>query len=220
MQRHYLDSELAGLAIEVPDVTDTALVLSKIADFCDELHPEEKLEMHSMAQIRQLAFASGRHCAHQAQHMLGLAQAPILRDKRVPLWPAASVGSITHSETVAGAVVSTSLRGVGLDIESSGRVEEKLFRVLFNEQEKEQIRNARFDAATVMFSAKEAGYKAIYPTGRKFIGFLEAQIILNPAAQTFTISYLGDHAPNRVLERGYGYWREHHGQILTLFMIE
>ncbi len=220
MQWHYLDSELEGFSAHTPALDGTALVLKKIEDCRGELDPQELAEIQPMAERRQFEFASGRYCAHVAQKMLGLSPQPILRKRRAPLWPETFIGSITHSDLIAGAVVSTALRGVGLDIEAAGRVEEELYRVLFNKAEQAQISAADFDAATVLFSAKEAGYKAINPIGQKFIGFLEAEIILQPADQTFTIRYLGDHEPNRALESGYGFWREHDGQIMTVFVIE
>lgn len=220
MHWHYLDSELEGFSTLTPALEGTALVLQKIRDCRTELDPQELVEIQPMAQRRQFEFASGRHCAHVAQKIVGLSPQPVLRKRRAPLWPDTCIGSITHSDTIAGAVVSTTLRGVGLDIEAADRVEEKLYRVLFNDAEKAQISAADFDAATVLFSAKEAGYKAIYPIGEKFISFLEAEIILQPADQTFTIRYLGDHEPNRALENGYGFWRENHGQIMTVFVIE
>ena len=220
MQWHYLDNEFEGLSSSLPDLAGTALVLAKIEDHRGELDALELAEIQTMAQRRQFEFASGRYCAHLAQKMVGLVPQPILRKNRVPLWPGSCIGSITHSDKIAGAAVSTSLGGIGLDIEAAGRVEEKLFRVLFSDTEKKQISASDFDAATVMFSAKEAGYKAIYPIGQKFIGFLEAEIVLHPADQTFTIRYLGDHPPNQALEGGYGFWREHQGQIMTVFVIE
>jgi 4'-phosphopantetheinyl transferase EntD len=90
---------------------------------------------------------------------------------------------------------------------------------LFTEAEKQHISQLGADAATVIFSAKEAGYKAIYPIGRQFIGFLEAEIQIHPQTQTFDIRYLGEHPPNMQLNEGKGFWREHNGQVMTLFVL-
>ena len=219
MRWQHLHPELSGFEVGMPDLPNTALVLSKIDNYCEELFPQESLELERMAQPRQFGFASGRHCAHLGQQLLGLEPLPITRNKREPVWPQQCIGSITHSEVVAAAVVSTTLNGVGIDIEEAGRVDEKLYRLLFTEAEKQHISQLGADAATVIFSAKEAGYKAIYPIGRQFIGFLEAEIQIHPQTQTFSIRYLGEHAPNMQLNEGKGFWREHNGQVMTLFVL-
>ena len=87
---------------------------------------------------------------------------------------------------------------------------------LFTENERKVVEEK---TATMMFSAKEAGYKAIYPIGQQFIGFKEAEIELDPASQQFRIKYLGRHKPNKLLEKGKGYWQLIDNQLMTLFTI-
>ena len=219
MKWHFLDPDLSGFRDGVPDVRGSALVMSPIHDYRAELIEPEPSEMTRMAEVRQLGFASGRHCAHLAQDLLGLIPSAVLREDRVPIWPEHSVGSITHSSTIAAAFASTAAASVGVDIEEAGRVDDKLFRILFTDWEKEKIPSYDFDAAGVMFSAKEAGYKAIYPIGQAFIGFQQAEIILEPLERSFTIKYLGDHAPNKALHTGRGHWQIYGEHILTLFVI-
>jgi 4'-phosphopantetheinyl transferase EntD len=71
-----------------------------------------------------------------------------------------------------------------------------------------------------MFSAKEAGYKAIFPYGRRFIGFHDARIELDLSQQQFRVRYLGDHKPNSLLDSGIGYWHCADGHVLTIFVLE
>ena len=71
-----------------------------------------------------------------------------------------------------------------------------------------------------MFSAKEAGYKAIYPLGQRFIGFHEARIELDLARQQFRIKYLGSHTANKLLDAGTGYWHRGQDHVLTIFTLD
>ncbi len=201
---------------------DAAVAMSAVGDYRGHLLPGESETMGRMAEVRQLGFSSGRHCAHLAQGLLGLTPESVLREERVPVWPAGSVGAITHSDAIAAAVASTTHQGVGIDVEATGRVEESMYRILFTGEEQAELTRlaqAVDEPDTLMFSAKEAVYKAIYPTGRKYIGFREVEVHLNPDRRTFTMSYLGEHAPNRAMTRGIGYWTTGVGHVLTLFFI-
>jgi len=224
MNWQFLSPKLNGFETEILGADQTACVISSVQDYRQELHPKEAKELASMAEIRQIGFSSGRYCAQRAQASLGLDIQPVGRSQRVPIWPDHCVGSISHSTTIAAALVSKNFKSVGIDIEETGRVEEKLYRILFTEFEKELISQSNpahsgLDAAAIIFSAKEAGYKAIYPLGRKFIGFQEAEILLQPEQQTFSIRYLGKHEPNKALNAGKGYWQIHAGHVLTIFTI-
>src|SRR4051812_26708965 len=72
------------------------------------------------AQKRIRDFAAGRDCAHRALEELGIAGFSILSGStREPLWPQSIVGSITHTEGYAAAVVARAqqVRSVGIDCE-------------------------------------------------------------------------------------------------------
>lgn len=215
----FLDSDLEAFKHGFPDLTGTAVVMSSVADYRHELLGAEHDETQKMAEVRQFGFSSGRHCAHLVQEMLGLDIEAIGRADRVPVWPKHSMGSITHSSRIAAAMATTHFSSVGIDIEETGRVDSKLYRILFTEAEQARLADHKFDAATVVFSAKEAGYKAVYPLAQKFIGFQEAEIHLDADSSSFAIDYIGDHAPNRVLNSGQGYWLEHDGHVMTVFVI-
>jgi len=78
--------------------------------------------------------------------------------------PEGICGSITHTMGYAAALVAGRDRfaGVGVDAEHVGGVTEKLWPRLFNESERAMLmeRDDRAIAATVLFSAKEACFKA------------------------------------------------------------
>ncbi|WP_158300908.1 4'-phosphopantetheinyl transferase [Chromobacterium sp. ATCC 53434] len=70
---------------------------------------------------RKAAYLAGRYCAMQALSQAGHplpCELPIGED-RSPVWPAGLVGSITHTEGLAAAVVASAgdARGLGIDAE-------------------------------------------------------------------------------------------------------
>lgn len=213
---HFLHTELQQHEFLIPE--DLVIVLSQLADYRARLLPEEAEHLAQMAPVRQIGFASGRHCAHLCQEMLELTIKPVLRRERVPHWPNGVVGSITHSDELACAIASQSLAGVGVDLEMRERLEEKLFDHLFTPWEQAQIRSSGSLAASVMFSAKEAGYKATYSLGKTFIGFKEAEIHLLPENR-FSIDYIGPNEVNRVANNGRGYWECVGEHVMSFFVI-
>ena len=215
----FTDSELQPFEIPAAGLEATALAMARVGDYRGELSESERREMVPMAEVRQFGFASGRYCAKLAQLDVGLQPVPVLRDARVPVWPAGCTGSITHSKQIAAAVVSRTLTGVGVDVEEVHRLDAKLYDMLFTDAERDKLPRYGVDADTVMFSAKEAGYKAIYPLGQKFIGFQDAEVDLDTAHHTFRIRYLGTHPPNKALDHGRGHWVRCAGHVLTLFVI-
>ena len=219
MRWHFVQNELNGFCMPDVCLDETACVICFVQDRVASLFPEEAKEISSMAQARQAAFSSGRYCAHTAQREIGRTPAPVVRQGRVPIWAENLRGSITHSQDIVAAVVSSTVRGVGVDVERLNRVEERLYSRLFTPTEIEAIDGNR-EAATLMFSAKEAGYKAIYPLGQAYIGFQEAQIELDVDRQRFRIEYLGEHVPNRLLNRGFGAWQVHLNHVFTVFFIK
>lgn len=215
-----LDSELNKFVGTAPTLLNSALALAKLGTYRDSLLGDEIVEHAVMGASRRLSFASGRHCVRSVQETLGLQQVPIGRDGRVPVWPKSWVGSISHSNQVAVAVMSESVRGIGVDVELLGRVSRKLWSSVFTVEEQSWLAGAPAFCADVMFSAKEAGYKAIFPLQRRFIGFHEAQVEVDLRQQQFKIRYLGAHTPNRLLDSGTGHWHRAGDHVLTIFVLD
>lgn len=162
-----------------------ALAAATPSDDDGVMTPEE----HSIAQAfkasRRAAFATGRGLARDAMAELGCAPASILRTSDgAPVWPVDCLGSISHSRQWVVAVVAPSqtFLGLGIDIEQQCRVREHLFRRVLTARERAELNGVpaadRSERATWIFSAKEAVYKAVYPTLRRYIGFeaVEVQI--------------------------------------------
>ncbi len=190
-------------------------------------HPllgEEALCIERAVVKRRRQFASGRHYARLAMHRLTGNAVPILRDGRGrPVWPAGLIGSISHSDSMVAAVVSDApLRGIGIDVEDTSRLDPlrpRLGRRLFTAGER-SVKWTDPHQSTLLFSGKEAAYKAINPLVGRYIGFQEVEVEIDPRRCRFRVRYLGEHAPNRLLDRGSGYFRILGDQVVALFVIE
>ena len=118
-----------------PRLPNTAIALLSKRKTDLKLLGAEQVLAQQMNDNRLADFAAGRACAHLAQKHLGLSAQPILRDERAPVWPKGQCGSISHAKDWALAAVSTSLRSIGVDVETQGRVKQKLYRALFRPEE-------------------------------------------------------------------------------------
>ena len=169
----------------------------------ESLYPEERALVESALAKRQAEFATARQLARQAMKELGLAGGPILKGaKREPVWPSGSIGSMTHAEGCAVACVARSdvVRSVGIDIELADRVGGHLYKKLFTNVEQNFLEQKGQEFAGLLFSAKEAVYKASFPLVGRYIGFQEAELTVDESRRRIGIRYVGDHASNRVME--------------------
>jgi 4'-phosphopantetheinyl transferase EntD len=129
------------------------------------IHPGEEVHVAGSAEKRRRDFALGRACARAALAKIGHGEAVIAKSEDgAPLWPPGIVGSITHTDGYAAALVgeSRNFAGIGIDAEQAGGVTQDLWPRLFSAGEHEALRSHADPllAATLFFSAKEASYKA------------------------------------------------------------
>jgi 4'-phosphopantetheinyl transferase EntD len=131
------------------------------------LHPLEAPHVAGAVEGRRRDFALGRFCARTALARLGMADVVIGRDERGrPLWPTGAVGSITHTKGYAAALAARQDQfvSVGVDAERTGGISDAMLPLLFNEQERVWLEGldaaSRTLSATILFSAKEACFKA------------------------------------------------------------
>ena len=153
-----------------------------------DLEPEALSEAESeslgrAAPQRRREFAAGRECARRALARCGVEGAVIGRgaDRR-PLWPAPFVGSIAHTAEYAAAAVAhrNDFASLGMDVERREAVGEHLWRRIAVPLELDWIGTLpvgeRVSAATLLFSAKEAIYKCVYPWLGLRLGFQDVAL--------------------------------------------
>jgi len=105
-----------------------------------------------------------------------------------PLWPCGIVGSLTHDDVVAAAVVAPAalLGGIGVDVEAAEPLEEELLATVTAPGERELSADDPL-RGKVLFCVKEAVFKAVNPHDRRFLDF--ADITVEAARGIATTSY-------------------------------
>jgi len=187
----------------LPAREGVAVAAGAIEAGVESLYPEEQVLIESAVEKRQAEFATARHLARQSMQQLGISVGPILKGaQREPVWPSGSIGSLTHAEGCAVACVAKSgvVRSVGIDVELSERVGRDLYGKLFTDAELQYLENKAEAFGGLLFSAKEAVYKATFPLVGRFIGFKEAELTVEENHRRIGIRYVGDHTPNKVME--------------------
>jgi enterobactin synthetase component D len=146
---------------------------------------------------RRRQFRAGRLCAAAALRKLepGLRDVTVGRDAGgAPLWPAGMTGSITHTDDFVSAAVARTREVWSLGIDSEHVIGAARANVVSTTIawpcEQAHARQAgcdRLEALTLIFSAKEAIFKCLYPLVRQFFDFHDARIVdVDAGARTFT----------------------------------
>lgn len=187
----------------------------EIADYSDKLSRSEMQPVESAVQSRKREFSTGRWLAHRALARQGAVAASIPPGKkRQPQWPDKIVGSIAHNQIWALAAVASGeiYSGIGIDIERRARVDAKLVGKLLTEEEQRLYSDVD---PTLIFSAKEAVYKLLYPLLERYIDFLEVEIILDVSLNLFSANFLAGGDGKEILDRATGTFIEYDGNWLT-----
>ena len=157
------------------------------------LFPEEQALIAKAVPTRRREFATGRGCARSALADLGVAPAPIGQGEQgSPRWPPGIVGSITHCAGYRAAVVAqaSDVLTIGLDAEPDEVLPNGVLGVVSAPGERARLRDLAAAAPDtcwdrLLFSAKEATYKAWFPLARRWLGFEDADITINATDGTF-----------------------------------
>jgi len=160
----------------------------------DDLLPEERALVANAVPKRRHEFAAGRRCARSLLTQLGHPRFALLRnDDRTPRWPAGLVGSISHSDALCVVALTRSAcaLALGVDVEPDAALEAALWPKICSKRELDQAAGSRPDAergrvVRLLFSAKEATYKAVYPLVGKVFGFHAVEIQVDWETRRFT----------------------------------
>jgi len=169
----------------LPEFTgpDLAIAWAPLEALSGDSHPDEWEDIAAAAPARQREFTAGRLLARALGETLGLQPIPLRRaEDRSPIWPADRTGSLSHCDTLCAAAVGkrSAIQSIGVDIETIGRVEQKLWPTLFTEKEADYFSSLAPEKVaretTLFFSAKESFYKCQYPLTQEWVGFQDVEI--------------------------------------------
>jgi len=157
--------KLAGAALAP---SGSAFEVALVEDCLAELSPKQRELVDSWAPHRQREFATGRLCARRALAVHELDGGDLLPDAEgLPRWPEGSVGSISHSRGIALAVVArtSDYSLLGVDLEQTTRLSEAAIKRVVHPLEEAFVGSDQLNAS-ILFSLKEAFYKAQFPRWR------------------------------------------------------
>lgn len=150
-------------------------------------------DLHHAVPKRRSEFLVGRVCAAMALRQLALPE-HVGRKDRAPHWPAGTTGSITHTDNLAMAVASQDYRAVGIDCENvMDRTRADQINSMIVSDFEVSLRPASMPFnvfVTLIFSAKEAFYKAVSASVRRILEFNEVTL-LSVTAGTLDLSFAG-----------------------------
>ncbi|HEY1695703.1 MAG TPA: 4'-phosphopantetheinyl transferase superfamily protein [Polyangiaceae bacterium] len=142
---------------------------------------EERAAAASMAPARRRTWVGGRAAMRATANALGVTLPPIGSDDRgAPVLPHGFIGSISHKDELAVALLAREARDgvrVGVDVERDAPRRIDVSRKVLRDEELTAVAamtgEARAREVLLRFSLKEAVYKALDPFVRRYVGFHE-----------------------------------------------
>lgn len=160
-------------------LTESDEAIDALAD--SVLLPEERAFAAKLVALRRRSWVGGRVAIRQALTLAGFDAPPVLADARgAPLLPAGIVGSVSHKEALAVALVARGPARIGVDVEVDGGLRQDISSHVLTEAEETELAPllgaVRAREVVLRFSAKEAIYKALDPFVRRYVGFKEVAV--------------------------------------------
>jgi 4'-phosphopantetheinyl transferase EntD len=171
---------------------------------------EENIEIPDFKEksAREKEYCLGRYCAQQAlealhsnNHSSKIESSP----HGFPIWPNGINGSISHSKGLCLSAVAKSIdyEAIGIDVEQFNRMKERSIERIVNPLEKAQIGND-LKKATLLFSIKEAFYKAQFPLHKSPLNFNDVALNYDFIAQTAQLKWIAEKLP--ISKSSYSDW--------------
>lgn len=149
------------------------------------LFAAERAALGNAVDKRRREFVTGRALAREALAGLGVEPVAIASGPQgAPCWPDGVVGSITHCTGYRACAVARAdaVLAVGIDAERDVPLRDGVWEVVAHGDERD-LRGRGL--GTVLFSVKEAVYKALHPLTGLRLDFDDARVTLDEAAGTF-----------------------------------
>jgi 4'-phosphopantetheinyl transferase EntD len=190
-----------------------------------ELFPGEEEVVARAVEKRRREFTTGRACARAALSQLGLEPQAIPSGPRgAPQWPAGIAGSITHCDGYRACALAreADLSTIGVDAEVNAPLPDGLLGDIALPEEQRALEVLAREEPGVswdrlLFSAKEAVYKAWFPLAERWLGFEDARLEIDRDRRSFSARLLvpGPHLDGRELRGFSGRWLVRDGFVLT-----
>jgi 4'-phosphopantetheinyl transferase EntD len=192
------------------------------------LPEEEKIIAHAV-DGRRRAYAAVRSCARACLGRLGYGPVPILPGLAgAPSWPPGVLGSMTHCAGYAAAAVARvpQVSAIGIDAEPDAPLPDGVLDLIATPAERDRLDAIRPETDgphwdRLLFSAKEAVYKAWFPLVGEWLDHQEAEICFDPQAGTFTaqLSRNGLIIDHHQIHRLHGRWIQKQGILATAVVL-
>lgn len=178
-------------------VPATVTAVATCVELDAELFEEEVRSLGCAVESRRREFETGRACARRALARLGLPATAIPSGTRgQPLWPASVVGSITHCARYRACAVARAqdVRAVGIDAEVHRPLPAGILAAIASAGERRALGalGAGVCWDRLLFSAKEAVFKAWFPLTGHGLGFEDVDVRIDPRTRTFAARLLVD----------------------------
>jgi 4'-phosphopantetheinyl transferase EntD len=148
------------------------------------LLPKESQSIVTRAVAGRRASGAARLAARLLLAEFGIGEAEIPRGSGgQPIWPKGITGSLAHDDTMAVAAVSRSgaIRSLGSDIEPPVPLPDDIVSLVFTCGDCVDSVD-RMLVGRVLFSAKEAVYKAVYPLDGEILDYADIAVDLRGAS--------------------------------------
>lgn len=160
-------------------------------------------ELNTAVHKRKAEFLAGRYVARHLLSQLPVSQHDVvIGQHRAPVWPQGVIGSISHHHDKAVCAIrmgDAAQEGVGIDIEQLIQAEqvESIRPGVVNAAEWQRLAVLPFEASvrlTLVFSAKESVFKALYGWVGRYFDFTDAEVV-EVRATSLTFQLLSELTP-------------------------
>jgi 4'-phosphopantetheinyl transferase EntD len=203
----------------------TVVVEEARDDRPDVLFAEEVAALGQAVEKRRREFTTARACARRALERLDLPAVSIPTGPRgEPQWPAGVAGSITHCDGYRACALAhaADVVTIGIDAEPDKALPDGVLGEIAGADERAWLGELGRAAPGVhwdrlLFSAKESVYKAWFPLARRWLGFEDAVVSVDPRKATFSARLLVPGPPfaDGQLRELSGRWLACDGLVLT-----
>jgi 4'-phosphopantetheinyl transferase EntD len=214
------DAEIS-LDTLLPPTVRWAVMIPSEADPA-ALFPSERAQIADAVPVRRHEYAAVRELARRLFPEFGVDPCAILNGPdRAPRFPSELVGSFSHSRELALAVLASSsdLVAIGCDVEPRLPLPDNLSCEVLSARERAAIASQPRWFGRLLFSAKEAAYKAQYCLSGLFLDFDAVDVVLVPAKSEFTATLRVAAHPLRTGYRLMGRYQVTQSTIVTLVTI-